>query len=70
MIEKGRLRINSQRCKKPGHGLLVGDILTFVQADTVRTIKVQALAERRGPASDAQSLYLDLAQAEAPPPLE
>lgn len=64
MIEKGHLRINGQKCKKSGHGVLVGDTLTFVQADAVRLIRVLALSERRGPASEAQTLYLDL---DAPP---
>jgi len=65
MIEKGHLRINGQKCKKPGHGVMVGDTLTFVQAESVRLIRVLALSERRGPATEAQTLYLDL---DAPPP--
>lgn len=60
MIEKGHLRINGQKCKKPGHGVMVGDTLTFVQAQEVRVIRVLALSERRGPASEAQALYSDL----------
>ncbi len=64
MIEKGHLRINGQKCKKPGHGVMVGDTLTFVQSEAVRVIRVLALSERRGPATEAQLLYMDL---DAPP---
>lgn len=64
MIEKGHLRVNGHKCKKPGHGVMVGDTLTFVQAQEVRLIRVLALSERRGPATEAQTLYLDL---DAPP---
>ena len=60
MIEKGHLRINGQKCKKPGHGVMVGDTLTFVQAEQVRLVRIDALAERRGPATLAQTLYTDL----------
>ena len=60
MIEKGHLRINGQKCKKPGHGVMVGDTLTFVQAEQVRLVRITALAERRGPATLAQQLYDDL----------
>ena len=60
MIEKGHLRINGQKCKKPGHGVMVGDTLTFVQAEQVRLVRITALAERRGPATLAQQLYEDL----------
>jgi len=74
MIEKGHLRINGQKCKKPGHGVMVGDTLTFIQAEVVRVIRVLALSERRGPATEAQTLYADLdtllSQTEVSIPLE
>lgn len=59
-IESGHLRINAQRCAKPGHGLAVGDVLTFPQGRQIRLIRVLALSERRGPAETAQTLYVDL----------
>jgi ribosome-associated heat shock protein Hsp15 len=71
MITRGHLRINGQRCKKPGHGVLVGDVLTFVQAANTRVICIQALNDWRGPASAAQLLYTDLNAVDAPTaPLE
>ncbi|MCX7286605.1 MAG: RNA-binding S4 domain-containing protein, partial [Rhodobacterales bacterium] len=37
-----------------------GDVLTFPQGPHIRVIRVLALGLRRGPASEAQDLYLDL----------
>lgn len=59
-IEGGHLRINAQRCQKPGHGIGAGDVLTFPQGGRIRVVRVLALSERRGPATEAQMLYLDL----------
>jgi ribosome-associated heat shock protein Hsp15 len=73
MITSGHCRINSQPCRKPGHGVQTGDTLTFPQADRIRVIRVIALGYRRGPAPEAQSLYLDLdapaSDLESPAPL-
>ncbi|MES2434458.1 MAG: RNA-binding S4 domain-containing protein [Pseudomonadota bacterium] len=67
VIESGHLRLNGQRCKKPGHGVMEGDTLTFPQGRNVRVIRVLALSDRRGPAQEAQQLYHDLAPtADAP----
>jgi ribosome-associated heat shock protein Hsp15 len=59
-VESGHLRLNAQRCKKPGHGVVVGDVLTFPLGGQIRVVRVLALAERRGPATEAQALYCDL----------
>lgn len=60
MVADGHLRLNRQRCVKPGHGVAVGDVLTFPQADRIRVIRVLSLGDRRGPALEAQALYADL----------
>lgn len=71
MVEAGHLRINGQRSAKPGHAVAEGDVLTFPQGNAIRLVRVTALGERRGPATEAQLLYLDLdAPAAAPSPLE
>ena len=59
-IEEGHLRLNAQRCVKPGHGLAVGDVLTFPQGNRIRVVRVLSLSDRRGPATEAQALYADL----------
>jgi ribosome-associated heat shock protein Hsp15 len=53
------LRINGRRTDKPGAAVRVGDVLTFVQAGRVRVIEIRDFGERRGPAAEAQALYLD-----------
>lgn len=61
VIEGGHLRLNGQHCRKPGHGVSAGDVLTFAQGKRIRVIRVQELGEKRGPAAEAQELYHDLA---------
>lgn len=39
----------------------LGDVLTFPQARKVRVVRIEAIGTRRGPASEAQTLYSDLA---------
>lgn len=60
VITEGHLRLNGQHCLKPGHGVGPGDVLTFVQADRVRVIRILSLGQMRGPAEEAHALYLDL----------
>jgi ribosome-associated heat shock protein Hsp15 len=62
-----RLRVNSVVVTKPHHKVKPGDVLTFPQATRIRVVRVLDLAERRGPARDAQLLYESLDTA-APPP--
>ena len=56
----GHLRLNGQRCTKPGHAVAVGDVLTFPQGSQIRVVRVLALGQRRGPAPEAQALFADL----------
>lgn len=73
MIEAGQCRINGNRISKPGHAVAEGDVLTFVQAGRIRVVRVLATGERRGPASEARQLYLDLdpkPEDQGPSPLE
>lgn len=60
MIAEGHLRLNGNRCLKPGHQVGEGDTLTFPQGGRIRLIRVLAPGARRGPATEAQGLYRDL----------
>ena len=60
LIQKGRVRVNGQPVSKPGRAVRPGDVLTFPQGREVRVIRVTAIGDRRGPASEAQRLYDDL----------
>jgi ribosome-associated heat shock protein Hsp15 len=71
LVEAGHLRVNGQPISKPGREIAPGDTLTFPQGGRIRLIRVTALGLRRGPATEAQQLYLDLdAPAAGPEPLE
>jgi ribosome-associated heat shock protein Hsp15 len=62
LAARRKIRVNSAVVSKPHHRVRPGDVLTFPQAQTVRIVRVVALGSRRGPASEAQSLYEDLAE--------
>jgi ribosome-associated heat shock protein Hsp15 len=53
----GRIRLNGTKVEKPGHALKPGDVLTLGKGAEVIAVRVLAIAERRGPASQARSLY-------------
>jgi ribosome-associated heat shock protein Hsp15 len=70
-VAAGQVRLNGQRVTKPGHVLRPGDTLTFPQGGRIRLIRVAATGSRRGPAAEAERLYIDLDAAQpAPRPLE
>lgn len=60
LCHSGKLRINGVIVEKAHYSLKPGDVLTFPKADYIRVIRVVALGSRRGPATEAQSLYEDL----------
>ena len=60
LCQAGRVRVNRRPVQKAHHILRVGDILTFPQAGSIRVVRVEALAERRGPAPEAARLYANL----------
>jgi ribosome-associated heat shock protein Hsp15 len=62
----GKVRVNQQRVPKASHTVRVGDVVTVPQGDWVRVLRIAALATRRGPAAEAQSLFEDLSP-ERPP---
>lgn len=53
----GRIRLNGVKVAKPGHALKPGDVLTLGRGGQVIAVRVLALAERRGPATEARCLY-------------
>ena len=61
LIEDGCIRVNRQRVTKAAAAVKCGDVLTATIHGRVLVIEVLSLGERRGPASEAQSLYAELA---------
>jgi len=60
LVEAGHVRVNGVREKAPGHAVKTGDVLTIGLDRGVRLLKVIGFAERRGDASAARVLYVDL----------
>lgn len=60
LVSEGKLRVNRVRVAKPSHPIKPGDVLTATVHRNVRVLKVTAIGARRGPASEAQTLYADL----------
>jgi ribosome-associated heat shock protein Hsp15 len=53
----GKVRLNGVRQDKPGHVVKPGDVLTLGKGADVLAVRILALADRRGPAGEAQKLY-------------
>jgi ribosome-associated heat shock protein Hsp15 len=70
VIEAGSVRVNGTRVSRPGRDVGEGDTLTFPQGNRIRVVRILALGQRRGPATEAQGLYVDLDPLAAPDPLE
>ena len=66
LVEKVRFRVNGQTGIKPARKVRAGDVLTFPLSGRVRIIRVEGLAEKRGNATLAQTLYEDLTEVEEP----
>lgn len=60
LCAQGSIRINRQPTDKAHARLRIGDVLTIPIRGDVRVLKVLALAARRGPASEARMLYVDV----------
>lgn len=67
LVESGAVRINRQPTDKTHARVRVGDVLTIAQGrgegGRIAIWRVLALAERRGPATEARGLYEDLSAA-------
>ena len=66
-VTGGGFRVNRILVKKASHALQIGDVITFSKGPYVRVVEVAALGVRRGPASEAQTLYRDLNPPESQP---
>lgn len=59
VISGRHLRINGTHARKPAQAVGPGDVLTFPQGETIRVIEVVTCGARRGPATEAATLFLD-----------
>jgi ribosome-associated heat shock protein Hsp15 len=71
VVESGHVRVNGTPVSRPSREVGTGDVLTFPQGRCIRVIRILGTGVRRGPASEAQTLFIDLdVPPAAPPPLE
>jgi ribosome-associated heat shock protein Hsp15 len=62
-IEGRKVRINRTLITKTHYRVRPGDVLTFPQGPRIRVVRILAIGGRRGPASEAQTLYEELGEA-------
>ncbi|TRD11378.1 RNA-binding S4 domain-containing protein [Erythrobacter insulae] len=60
MIEGRAFRRNRQHVKRVSENVQIGDVLTFMQGDTVRIIEVLSLPDQRASPAAAKQHYRDL----------
>ncbi len=60
-ITAGHIKVNRRKVEKPSCSVSTGDVLTFVQSNRVRIIRIEALGHRRGSVIEAHALFTDLA---------
>ncbi len=56
-VEKTRCRVDGRVTSKPHAAVAPGMVLTFALGPRVHVVRIVALGERRGPASEARALY-------------
>ncbi|MFA5969918.1 MAG: S4 domain-containing protein [Sphingomonas sp.] len=61
LAESGRLRLDGRRIERAHVPVRIGSVIGFVQGGRVRVLRVVALPVRRGPPSEAATMYVDLA---------
>lgn len=59
-VGAGYVRLNGDKIYKPAQNVAPGDVLTFAQGNQIRVVRVEAIGARRGPAPEAQGLYVDM----------
>lgn len=60
LVADGRVRVNRVRTTKPAHVVREGDVVTVSVHRGVRVLKVLQGGTRRGPASEAATLYEEI----------
>jgi ribosome-associated heat shock protein Hsp15 len=62
MVASGYVRLNGQRIDNAAKGVAVGDVVTIALPRATLVVRIEGLGQRRGPATEARLLYLDLSQ--------
>jgi ribosome-associated heat shock protein Hsp15 len=67
IVSQGQVRVNKARIVKASHEIGPGDVVTLAVHGRVRVLRVVGVGLRRGPASEARTLFEDIASAETTP---
>jgi ribosome-associated heat shock protein Hsp15 len=62
LCESRRLRLDGRVVDRPSALVRAGAVLSFPRGDEIIVVRVEGIAERRGPFEDARHLYTDLRQ--------
>jgi ribosome-associated heat shock protein Hsp15 len=60
LVAQGTTRIDGKRAEKPSDPVRVGSTIALPLRGEVRVIRVLALPDRRGPASEARAAYAEI----------
>ena len=69
LVESGAVRVNSERTERTDHKVGAGDVLTMTVHTRLLVWRILDPGTRRGPASEATTLYEDLSPPPVPRPL-
>ena len=62
LCESRHLRLDGRVIDRPSAQVRAGSVVSFPRADKVVVVRVEGLAERRGPFPEARELYTDLSR--------
>ena len=60
ICKAGKIRLNGGHVKKASQMVGPQDILTFTKGNKLFVVEIAACGDRRGPAPEAQALYVDM----------
>ena len=60
LVTQGKFKVNRERVIKPATMVKSGDVITMAVFGRVRVLKIEGFSQRRGPATEARTLYVDL----------
>ncbi len=60
ICQSSKVRVNGNTISKAHYPVKFNDVLTFTKGSSIKVIRILKLGLRRGPASEARTLYEDL----------
>lgn len=67
VVSAGKVRVDGTPVSKPARAVGPGNTLTFVKESDTKVVTILACGTRRGPATEAQTLYEDVTPAKPAP---